>query len=50
MEIINFRNDHFNGIYEVIHKTYEKYMTIDLPDGNKLCYLEMYKNININDY
>ena len=23
-------------------------MTIDLLDGNKLCYLEMYKNININ--
>jgi len=34
--------------YEKCGYIYEKYMTIDLPDGNKLCYLEMYKNININ--
>ncbi|MDR0302875.1 MAG: hypothetical protein LBI04_11275, partial [Treponema sp.] len=49
----------FNDVFDIIHKTlgavgfyqkngyaYKNYMTINLPDGNCLCYLEMVKNIN----
>jgi GNAT superfamily N-acetyltransferase len=36
------------GFYRKNDYMYKNYKIIDLPDGNYLCYLEMFKNINHN--
>jgi len=36
------------GFYQKNDYVYKNYKTINLPDGNHLCYLEMIKNINDN--